>query len=467
MSETHFHPEQFSEAAKVATGNEYLQKVLHKATFHSLGIRDSVVTDFPDWEQMRETAHLIRKHAIDHLDELLIQLEENCTKNGVQVHYARNTNEARALILSLLQKQNAKRVVKSKSMTSEEIELNSFLEESGIEAVETDLGEYIVQLEGKPPSHITAPALHLSREQIGKLFHEHIGTDYTDDPETLTKQARLILREKFLHADAGVSGVNFACADTGRLVVVENEGNGRFCTSYPKLHIAVCGIEKVIAHEFYLAVLLRMLARSATGQRFTTYTNFLAQPRRANESDGPETMHLVLLDNGRSKILADVELRESLLCIRCGACLNVCPVYQHAGGHAYGSAYMGPIGAVLTPQFKGYETTKSLPFASSLCGACAEICPVKIPLPEHLLTLRQRIAEREKLRPGIERMGFAAWANTMLNPSRYERAGKFFTMISKFGWNKFMPGWTPLRKPLNGATISFRERWRRERGGKS
>ncbi len=460
----HFHPERFPEAAKAAVANEYLQKVLKKATWHSLSLRDSVVPDFPEWERMRDCANQIRRYSLDHLDELLEQLEASCKKNGVAVHFARDAEEAKQLVLKLLQENGVRKVVKSKSMTTEEIELNPYLEAHQIETVETDLGEYIVQLEGKPPSHITAPALHLSRQQIGKIFEDNLKLPYIEDPETLTKMARDILREKFLQADAGISGVNFAAADTGRLVVVENEGNARFCTAYPKLHIAICGIEKVIAQEVQIGTLIRMLARSATGQRISVYTNFVSHPRQANESDGPETMHLILLDNGRTKILADRELKESLLCIRCGACLNVCPVYQRAGGHAYGSAYMGPIGAVLTPQFKGMETTKSLPFASSLCGACVEICPVKVPLTEHLLTLRMRISDRERMRPIVERMGFAAFANTVIHPDLFERAGKLFKFASQLKMNSYLPGWTPLRKPLSGASTSFRERWRKERG---
>ena len=463
MSESQFHPERFPEAARAAVADPYLQRVLKKATHHSLGLRDSVVPDFPEWEEMREAARQIRAYSLSHLDELLEQLEQSCTANGVQVHFAADTTEARSIILGLLQAKNVHKVVKSKSMTTEEIELNPFLEQNGIETVETDLGEYIVQLEGKPPSHITAPALHLSRGQIAKLFQDHLGIEYNEDPEWLTAKARLILRQKFLEAEAGISGVNFACADTGRLIVVENEGNGRMTTSLPNLHIAVCGIEKVIAHEAYLSTFLRMLARSATGQRISTYTNFLSHPRRKGETDGPEEMHLVLLDNGRTKILADTELRESLLCIRCGACLNVCPVYQRAGGHAYGSAYMGPIGAVLTPQFKGLEPAASLPFASSLCGACGEICPVKVPIPAELLTLRERIADKEKLRPAYERLGFQFWAKVVCNDTLYAQAGRLFAAVSKLRLNRVMPGWTPQRAPLNGAPKSFRAQWKKRR----
>ncbi|MDK9698834.1 MAG: LutB/LldF family L-lactate oxidation iron-sulfur protein [bacterium] len=463
MSESHFHPERFPAAARAAVANEYLQRVLKKATHHSLGLRDEVVKDFPDtWETMRDAAHRIRHFAIDHLDEMLEQLTASCEQNGVVVHFARDTQEARNITLEILQQNHATKIVKSKSMTTEEIELNPFLEANGCEVVETDLGEYIVQLNNEPPSHITAPALHLSRQQIGKIFQDKLGIEYSEDPEELTLKARGILRNKFLHAEAGISGVNFACADTGRLVVVENEGNARLTTSLPKLHIAICGIEKVIPKEKFLAIFLRMLARSATGQRLSTYTNFLSHPS-PNRAAGPQIMHLILLDNGRTKIMADPALRESLLCIRCGACLNVCPVYQRAGGHAYGSAYMGPIGAVLTPQFRGREIAQSLPFASSLCGACGEICPVKIPLPQQLWTLRSRIAEGDQLRPAFERVGMQQWRETVLNPARYERYGKLFRLCSRLGLTKILPGWTPQRSPLTPAPSSFRERWRKEK----
>lgn len=457
-----FYPNRFPVVSKEAIENSDLQTALQKAMHHSQVVRNSVVDDFTNWEEMRRQAYEIKKYALDHLDELLLTFEKQCEINGTQVHFARDKNSAQKTILKILNSHQAKRVVKSKSMTTEEIQLNDYLEKNGIEVIETDLGEYIVQLRNEPPSHITGPAVHLNRKQIAETFQQKLKTPYSEDPETLTAQAKAVLREKFLSADAGITGVNFVCADTGRIVVIENEGNARLTTSIPKLHIAVCGIEKVIPSEKYLPLFLRMLARSATGQRINAYTNMLGSPKSNEEYDGPETMHIIFLDNNRSNILGDVELRESLLCIRCGACLNVCPVYSRVGGHSYGSSYMGPIGAVVTPQLQGVKNAKYLPFASSLCGACGDVCPVKVPLPHQILILRKRIADVLKLRPIWERIAFRVWRKIITNVSLYRFSTTIYTNLSQLGLLNHLKGWTPYRKPPVPAVNSFRQQWKRK-----
>src|SRR5512136_1428655 len=296
-------------------------------------------------------------------------------------------------LLAIAREHDVKRVVKAKSMASEEINLNQALAEAGMQALETDLGEYIVQLAGEMPSHIIVPAVHLTKEGIASLFHEKLGVEAPAEPTALTAIARARLREEFLAADMGLSGANFMVAETGTIVLVTNEGNGRMCTTLPPVHVAIAGIDKVVPDMQSLTVLLKLLARSATGQKISTYTSFIRGPRSSAEENGPQEFHLILLDNGRTRILQDEVTRETMLCIRCGACLNVCPVYNHVGGHAYGWVYSGPIGAILSPQLLGTKVARELPFASSLCGACADICPVKIPIPSILLQLRHRIAE--------------------------------------------------------------------------
>ncbi|MCX7834716.1 MAG: LutB/LldF family L-lactate oxidation iron-sulfur protein [bacterium] len=456
-----FYPNRFSKVAKEALDNADLQNALTKAMHHSQMVRNQAVQDFSDWEEMRNAAYRIRKYTLDHLDELLLQFEENCVRNGVQVHYAWDAQSACQTIHLILSSKSAKRIVKSKSMTTEEIHLNHFLESNGYEVVETDLGEYIVQLRNEPPSHITGPAIHLNRKQIADLFHQKLQLPYTEDPEELTKQARTILRQRFLTADAGISGVNFACADSGKIVIIENEGNVRLTTSLPNIHIALCGIEKILAKEQYLPLFLRMLARSATGQRINVYTNFLSRPRQPNELDGPKEIHVILLDNNRSKMLKDIELRESLLCIRCGACLNVCPIYRRAGGHAYGYSYMGPIGAVITPQLIGLQNAHLLPYASTLCTACGDVCPVKVPLPQQLLTLRQRIAEQASLRPWLEKVGFKIWKWMFSNNAFYVLLTYLLGFASKFGMMKLFKPWSTYRAPLRRAPLTFRQQWKK------
>lgn len=347
---------------------------------------------FPDAEErerLRDQGAAIRGESVARLPELLEELERTCTRNGIQVHWAETCGEANDLVLDLLRQAGATAVLKGKSMVSEEMGLNEFLHEQGIEPVETDLGELIIQLAGEAPSHIIAPAIHKDRAEIAALFREK----FPDLPpaegiEELCALARQVMRERFRGMTAGLSGVNFAVAETGTLCLVENEGNGRLCTTVPDLHIAVMGIEKVVARLDQVPPLLTLLTRSATGQPVTTYVNFISGPRRPGEKDGPRAVHLVLLDNGRSRIRMDPELSATLRCIRCAACMNHCPVYTRLGGHAYGTVYPGPIGSILEPQLRGLAERGELAEASSLCGACAEVCPVRIPIPRLLNRLR-------------------------------------------------------------------------------
>jgi len=377
----------FFTASQAAVADTGLRRKLENATGRHLEHVAATRAEFPPYDSERDTSRRIKEDAIARLDDLLIQLKENLEANGCRVFVAADAAEARKYIVDLARERGARRVVKGKSMATEEIELNAALAAAGCEVVETDLGEYIVQLRGERPSHIITPAIHLSKEDVGELFHEKLDIPYTAEPEALTAVARERLREVFLAADMGVTGANFAIAETGTLVLVENEGNGRMSSTLPEIFVAVMGIEKVIPSMADLSHFLEVLARTATGQKLTTYTNFVSGPRRAGEADGPREVHVVMIDNGRSAMLADPVLREALYCLRCGACLNVCPIYRRVGGHAYGSTYPGPIGSIVSPSLFG-GATATLPFASTLCGACREICPVKIDIPRILLHLR-------------------------------------------------------------------------------
>jgi L-lactate dehydrogenase complex protein LldF len=378
---------------KSALKDDRLRQAVDNATQTALQKRTDKVSQMPYWEELRHQAHAVKRQVMEHLDEHLVTFEEQCEKNGIRVHWAADSEEARQIVLQIAEENHVRAVVKSKSLTTEEIHLNKFLIERGIETLETDLGEYIVQLLDQIPSHLTAPALHLTRKDVGKIFHEKLGVPYTEEPTELLAIARAKLRQKYLAADMGISGVNFAVADAGCFVVVENEANARLSISLPKIHVAVMGIEKLIPSFAELPVFLKLLAPSATGQKQTVYVNIVGGPLRSINGEGPEQVHVILLDNGRSKILADPQLRETLFCIRCGACLNVCPIYQQVGGHAYGWVYMGPIGATLIPQFLGTREGRYAPFVSSLCGACFQICPLRINIPHHLVRLRNDVVE--------------------------------------------------------------------------
>jgi L-lactate dehydrogenase complex protein LldF len=369
----------------------------------------------------------------------LEQLEKNCEKNGIKVHWAETTEEANKIVLDLAHKVKARLVVKGKSMVSEEMEMNSFLEEHGIEALESDMGEYIIQVDNELPSHIIMPAIHKNREEISTLFHEKVDSQGRNETaEEMTATARQILRKKFHDGDMGISGVNFAVAETGTLCLVENEGNGRFCTTLPKIHVALMGIEKVVETLHDLPPLLTMLTRSATGQPITTYFNMISSPRRQGEKDGPHEVHLVLLDNGRSKIYEDELLRETLLCIRCGACMNHCPVYTRVGGHAYNTVYPGPIGKIFTPQIEGIENAGYLANASSLCGACVEVCPVKIPITDILLRLRRNHVRNKNARHWtdldggknfLELLTWKGWKQVLSQPGLYRTQSSLLSRI--------------------------------------
>src|SRR5436305_563232 len=383
------HMSSFPEAARGELANVQLRTNLRAATDTIRAKRARVVGEVPDWEELREAGRAIKADVLAHLDEYLLQFEAAFRAAGGVVHWARDADEANAIVVEIARSHGADEVVKVKSLTTDEIRLNDALETAGIHALETDFAELILQLDGDWPSHILVPAIHRNRAEIRDLFARTIapGID-SDDPHVLAEAARIFLRERFLTAAVGVSGANFAVAETGTLCVVESEGNGRMCTTLPPVLVTVLGIEKLVPRFADLQVYLQLLPRSATGERMNPYTSLWTG---VSDGDGPQELHVVLLDNGRTRVLADAVGRQALHCIRCSACLNVCPVYSRVGGHAYGSVYPGPIGAILTPQLRGVEQAPSLPFASSLCGACYEACPVRIDIPHQLVHLRGRV----------------------------------------------------------------------------
>ncbi|MFZ2124949.1 MAG: LutB/LldF family L-lactate oxidation iron-sulfur protein [Rhodoferax sp.] len=384
------HPmDDFKERSRSVLNDPGQRKNFRGAMDYLQAKRRSQFPDEDELQGLRELGSQIRRYSLANLPRLLEQLEAKLSANGVQVHWAQNPEEANAIALGIAQRVKAKRIIKGKSMVSEEVGFNHAMEAAGIEALESDMGEYIVQLAGETPSHIIMPAIHKTRQEIAKLFAEEIpGVAYTEDVDALIRIGRKVLRRKFADADIGLSGVNFCVAETGTLCLVENEGNGRMCTTVPKVHIAITGIEKVVEKLEHVPPLYSLLSRSATGQAVTTYFNLISGPRQPGEKDGPEEVHLILLDNGRTQAYADEELRETLKCIRCGACMNHCPVYARIGGHAYGTPYPGPIGAIISPHMLGLDATYPLAFASTLCGACVEVCPVKIPITDILVRLR-------------------------------------------------------------------------------
>jgi L-lactate dehydrogenase complex protein LldF len=413
----------FSAASAISIQDPILRQALIKVgTGFDSARLDAIQDVTPDaWDAWRDEARRIKIHTLDHLDYYLDLLEQNVAKAGGQVHFAADAAEANAIVADIAQSGGVKVVTKGKSMVSEELSLNPVLESIGVEVFETDLGEYIIQLAGETPSHLVAPALHKTKEQVAQLFSDKMGLPHLESIEDMAKAAREVLREKFLQADMGISGANFLVAETGTLVIITNEGNGRMCTSAPRIHVGITGMEKVIPSLQDLAVFLRLLPRSATGQRITSYVSMVTGPRRGTDEDGPEEFHLVIVDNGRSKMLADPELREALYCIRCGACLNICPVYKKVGGHAYGWVYPGPIGAVVSPSLTGLKQAKDLPQASSLCGACREVCPVKINIPRMLLHLRKNLAEsaepNENASRPVDRLMARGYAWLMSSPA--------------------------------------------------
>ena len=379
----------FQQNAARALKDKQLRKNFKFAMGSFILKRQQIFPNKNETEQLRQVGNAIKRRALSRLPQLLEQLEEKCTQNGIQVHWAETTAEANRQVLCIMKSHQADRLVKGKSMVSEEMGLNEYLQNHQIEVVETDLGEFIIQLNDEKPSHIIVPAIHKNKQQIAEIFHNKLpDTPYTEEVEELNAIARHTLRRKFYKAQVGLSGVNFAVAETGTLCLVENEGNGRMSTTVPPVHIAVMGLEKVVEKLADIPPMLRLLTGSATGQLITTYVNMITSARKQGEKDGPREVHLIILDNGRSEVLTDPQLRQTLQCIRCGTCLNHCPVYTRIGGHAYGFVYPGPIGKILNPQVEGLKRAGELVTASSLCEACAEVCPVKIPIPQLLRRLR-------------------------------------------------------------------------------
>ena len=453
-----------------------LQLAIYKATgrLKDDRIRTTADSVLPDYQELRTQANALKKHTIDNLDHYLEEFQRNVEAHGGKVVYCKDATEVSDFVLDLAKRRGARLIVKSKSMTTEEVDLNQRLAHHGMESVETDLGEYIVQLAHDRPYHIVAVSMHKTRYDVADLFTKELGVVRETVPEKQAQIARAVLREKFLTAGIGISGANFLIADSGAVVLVENEGNARLTTSAPKIHIAVAGIEKVIPRAADLPVFLKLLGRSATGQPLSVYTSFLSGPRRAGEVDGPEEFYVVLLDNGRTKLLPDRSRRESLYCIRCGACLNACPVYRKIGGHCYPWVYSGPIGAILTPQFMGVSHEPGLPFASSLCGACGEVCPVKIDIPKVLLELRGEVRKSEA-REGLnrlEKLAFRVFAWVMTHPRIYEMAGRMAASMAPAGDGKWigslpspmsvgpLKAWLRERDLPPSPPKSFREMWR-------
>jgi L-lactate dehydrogenase complex protein LldF len=427
----------FGDAHRLALEDTQVRGATFRGTETFNVRREQMYAELPDVEALKQYAATVKDHTLEHLDYYLGRLTDNIEARGGRVHFASDAEEAREIVVRIARETNSKNIVKSKSMVTEEIELNHALEASGARVIETDLGEYILQLEGEHPSHLIAPALHKPKSEVDALFHTLYDVPLGSSADVLAGKAREVIREDFLGADLGISGVNFAVAETGSIVIVENEGNARLTTSVPRVHVAIMGLEKVIPRVQDLGVFLKLLPRAATGQRSTVFVSLITGPKRPLEPEGPEEFHLVILDNGRSGVLADEAMRASLRCIRCGACLNTCPVYQQLGGHAYGWVYAGPIGSVLDPSLLGLEEAKSLPFASSLCGACGDVCPVKIPLPQMLVTQRARAVEKN-LMPKVEAAGIGAFRFVMTNPNLY----KFASQVARWvNWPENMPQW--------------------------
>ena len=423
--------------------------------------RDTQKARYRDWEQARDAASLAKWSAVNRLDELLPQFVANFEANGGKVHWARTAEEARDIILGLLRAAKAKAVIKSKCMTSEEIHLNAAMEQDGYGVVESDLGEFIQQLRGEPPYHFVFPCMHVRREEISDLFGKHLGTAPTDSPEELTMIARRHMRRLYVDADVGITGANFLVAETGQISITENEGNARLTAALPRMHISISGIEKVVANLDDLAVLLPMLATAGAGQPMTCYNTLYAGPRKLGECDGPEEMHLVLLDNQRTAILADPEQRDSLHCIRCGACLNVCPIFKNVGGFTYGTTYQGPIGSVITPHLRGLADWNHLSGASSLCGACTDACPVRIDIHHHLLHNRRNAAKTAPNR--WEKLGHRLFVMVASRPWLFAAGGAAFRhtlWLMKKLRPPLLRDWLATRDLPAAPAASFRSQWR-------
>jgi len=460
----------FHRNSEKALANPTLQAALARTTGKFLGHRAAAIASFPEFEATREQGSRIKGETLDRLDEHLARFIEEAESRGAAVHVAREEAEAGEIAARIAREEGISLAVKSKSMAAEEVDLTGALEGSGVDVVESDLGEFIIQLAGEAPSHLIAPAVHKTREEVSRLFQEKLGEPYIEQIPELVAIARRRLREKFLTAGMGITGANFLCADSGSVVLVTNEGNGRMGTILPRVHLVVAGIEKVIPRMADLPVFLRLLPRSATGQVLSTYVSVLTGVRRPEDPEGPERMHILLLDNGRTGILQG-KYREILKCIRCGACLNICPVYQSVGGHAYGWVYSGPMGSVLTPLLAGMAEGAPLPNASTLCGACAEVCPVKIPLPKMLLELRGD-ERNQGLKTPAEVLGMKAYAVVMSRSGILEALERIGGVLSKLFFEQGTIPWLPF--PLSGWTDRrdfpalspqpFRKLWKKQRG---
>lgn len=455
-------PYEMKEALDKALHDDFLRMATRRATDRLRHQKLNAADQLGNWEEWRQAGEKIRNHVILNLDYYLKQLIENVEKNGGHVHLAKTPQDAVQIIQEIFKKHNAKTVIKSKSMISEEIHLNPVLEKDGIEVSETDLAEYIIQIADEPPSHIIVPAMHKNRDQIAKLFEPIAGHPLNSDTPTLTQFAREKMREKFLTSDIGISGCNFAVADTGTITMVTNEGNGRMVSTLPKVQITLMGMERIVPSFKELSVVLNLLARSATGQRLSVYTTMITPPRREGDTDGPEEWHLVILDHNRSEILGDPDFRASLRCIRCGACFNVCPVYRQVGGHAYGSVYSGPIGVVITPLLEpDYEKWGHLPYFSSLCAACSEACPVRIPLHDLIVKHRDRKVVTGHT-PDLEHQAFRVYRYYFTHPKvlrhfvrwgarmqwMFMRRGRIVTgppPVSNWLKSRYLP---PIAKPI-------------------
>ena len=465
-----WHTRDFPTAAKDLLQNSQTRKNVLHATNVIQGKRNKVAAELPDWEELREAGAQVKAHTLKHLDYYLTQFEENCTRAGGQVHWASDAAEANRIILGLVKGHQAKEVIKVKTMTSEEIGLNDALLAHGIEPIETDLAELIIQMGKDKPSHFVVPAMHVNRQQVRAMFQREMNLpDLGDRPEDLAAAARSYLREKYLRIKVAISGANFLVANSGAVCLVESEGNGRMCLTLPDVLISIVGIEKVIPSYQDLEVYLQTLPRSATGERMNPYNSTWCG---ISEGDGPKEFHVVLLDNGRSPILADKEARQTLQCIRCAACLNACPVYHQTGGHAYESVYAGPIGAILTPQLQSMEQGRSLPYASSLCGACYQVCPVKINIPEVLIHLRGKVVREDQAtlagKFSLWNIGMQAAAFLFKDAGRLEMAERLGqvgqkVLVSKNGFIEWMPGvlsgWTQTRDLKAMPKQSFRQWW--------
>jgi len=462
-------PRRFKENAREAVNDAHLRASFRSAMDFLQAKRASHFGEAQTFEPVRQVGESIRRHSLSRLPELLETLERNLLARGVQVHWASTPEEANAIFLAIARDAGAKGMIKGKSMVSEEIELNHRMAEQGVDCLESDMGEYIVQLAGERPSHIIMPAIHKTKQQIAQLFAERIpDTPYTDDVDALIAIGRRVLRNEFRDAKIGVSGVNFMVAETGTLCLVENEGNGRMCTTVPDVHIAITGIEKVVERFEHVLPLFNLLTRSATGQAVTTYFNVISGPRREGELDGPRAVHLVLLDNGRTQAWRDPDFRSTLQCIRCGACMNHCPVYARIGGLAYGTTYPGPIGSIISPHLLGLEPTQALPTASTLCGACGEVCPVAIPIPDLLMKLRHAathdplpghapLAGQGAARSWKEALAWKAWAWVNQRPAWYALAVRIGRALRGLTPTR-QGGWTAHRTPMKLARSGLRER---------